>query len=84
MWSVIVFAFAGPNMSTDGWQVQVTAFLDHAASQTRRGLAWLPGWVSALTVLGALVLVIAVCSILAVTLSVNPRSTLAVASTSPP
>lgn len=42
-----VLAFAGPGMSTDGWQVRVSAWLQHVATVTAQGLAWLPGWVFA-------------------------------------
>lgn len=40
----IVIAFTGPNMGTDGWQAQMTAWLGHAAAVVRHALAWLPGW----------------------------------------
>lgn len=42
-----VLAFAGPGMSTDGWQVRVSAWLQHIATLTAQGLDWLPGWVFA-------------------------------------
>ena len=42
-----VLAFAGPGMSTDGWQVRVSAWLQHVVTVTAQGLAWLPGWVFA-------------------------------------
>ena len=51
----VVFAFTGPNMGTDGWQVRVTAFFDHASAVLRRNLGWLPGWASALLIFAALV-----------------------------
>lgn len=44
---VWVLAFAGPGMSTDGWQVRVGAWLQHAATVTAQALDWLPGWVVA-------------------------------------
>lgn len=49
-----VLAFRGPGMSSDGWQIRVTADLQHWVSVLRSNLEWLPGWVSALLVLGLL------------------------------
>jgi cytochrome c biogenesis protein CcdA len=40
----IVIAFTGPNMGTNGWQAQLTAWLGHVAAVLRNALAWLPGW----------------------------------------
>ncbi|MGI8720914.1 MAG: cytochrome c biogenesis CcdA family protein [Geodermatophilaceae bacterium] len=40
-----VLAFAGPGMSTDGWQVRVSAWLQHIATRTAEALEWMPGWV---------------------------------------
>ena len=54
----VVFAFTGPDMGTDGWQVRVTAFLDHASASVRQAFAWLPGWASALLILAALAAVV--------------------------
>jgi cytochrome c biogenesis protein CcdA len=51
----VVIAFTGPNMGTNGWQAQLTAFLGHLAALVRRGLAWLPGWAGLLLVFAALV-----------------------------
>lgn len=42
-----VLAFAGPGMSTDGWQVRVSAWLQHVVTVSAQGLDWLPGWVFA-------------------------------------
>ncbi|APX00512.1 cytochrome c biogenesis CcdA family protein [Arthrobacter sp. QXT-31] len=54
----IVIAIQGPGMAPDGWQVEVTAALNHAASNIEEFLAFVPGWLSAaavFTVLGVLV-----------------------------
>jgi len=51
----IVIAFTGPNMGTDGWQAQLTAWLGHAAAVVRNALAWLPGWAGLALVFLALV-----------------------------
>jgi len=50
----VVFAVLGPGMGSGGWQDRVTAFLDHAASTVRDGLAWLPGWASTVLVFAIL------------------------------
>ncbi|QJY47842.1 cytochrome c biogenesis CcdA family protein [Pseudonocardia broussonetiae] len=42
-----VLAFAGPGMATDGWQVRVSAWLQHTATGTAQALDWVPGWVFA-------------------------------------
>lgn len=43
----VAFAFTGPNMGSGGWQVRVSAWLQHDASVVTHDLAWLPGWVFA-------------------------------------
>lgn len=43
-----------PDMATDGWQVRVSAYLGHLTALLQRNLTWLPGWVTALLVFGAL------------------------------
>lgn len=48
-----VLAFRGPAMS-GGWQVRLTARLQHWASVLRNALEPIPGWISALVVLGLL------------------------------
>lgn len=50
----IVLAFYRPAMATDGWQVRFTAWLNHVVAVVLRALTFIPGWVSALAVLGAL------------------------------
>ncbi len=40
-------AFTGPGMSTDGWQVRISAWLQHLATLTARALGFIPGWVVA-------------------------------------
>lgn len=52
----IALAPRGPGMANEGWQVETSAALQHAASVTARALSGVPGWVTALLVLGALAL----------------------------
>lgn len=40
-----VLAFTSTAMPTEGWQIRVSAWLQHASSVTVDALAWLPGWV---------------------------------------
>lgn len=47
-------AFRGPGMSSDGWQIRVTAELQHWVAVLRANLDWIPGWVSALIILSLL------------------------------
>jgi cytochrome c biogenesis protein CcdA len=49
----IGLAVRGPSMGS-GWQLRLTAWLDHLGHAVLNGLTWLPGWVSALLVFGAL------------------------------
>jgi cytochrome c biogenesis protein CcdA len=49
-----ILALRGPGMATDGWQVEVTASLGHIAVVIQRFLAFIPGWISSIAVLGAL------------------------------
>lgn len=49
-----VLAFRGPAMSSGGWQVRLTARLQHWASVIRHALEPVPGWISATVVLGLL------------------------------
>ena len=51
-------AISGQAMVTSGWQVSVTAWLQHLSTVIMNGLSWLPGWVSAVVILGALALFI--------------------------
>jgi cytochrome c-type biogenesis protein len=39
-----VLAFAGPGMSSDGWQSRVSAWLQHLATISGQALSWVPGW----------------------------------------
>jgi len=39
-----VLAFTGNAMPTEGWQLRVSAWLQHASSVTVDALSWLPGW----------------------------------------
>lgn len=49
-----VLAFTGAAMPTEGWQLRLSAWLQHASSVAVDSLSWLPGWVIAATlVLGA-------------------------------
>ncbi|TFD21510.1 cytochrome c biogenesis CcdA family protein [Cryobacterium sp. TMS1-13-1] len=50
----VVIAVQGPGMATDGWQVEVSAALDHAAANIQQFLGFVPGWVSTLVVFAAL------------------------------
>ncbi|GGO84946.1 hypothetical protein GCM10011584_03720 [Nocardioides phosphati] len=50
----VVIAFRGPSMPTDGWQVRLTAWLNHAASRIEAALGWLPPMVPALAIVAAL------------------------------
>ncbi len=50
----IVFAQRGPAMQLSGWQLQVSAWLGHAAAVVQHQLGWLPGWAGLLLVAGAL------------------------------
>jgi len=48
-----VLAFTGSAMPTEGWQIRVSAWLQHASSVTVDALSWLPGWaLAAVLVLG--------------------------------
>ncbi|SBW28738.1 cytochrome c biogenesis protein transmembrane region [Candidatus Protofrankia californiensis] len=47
-------AIRGPAMPTDGWQVRLTAWLDHTSTILLRALSWIPGWLSAPAVFAAL------------------------------
>lgn len=51
----IILALRGPGMATDGWQVEVTAALGHAAVVIQKFLAFIPGWIFSITIFGALV-----------------------------
>ena len=53
-----VLAFAGPGMSTDGWQVRVSAWLQHIATTTAQGLNWLPGWAFATVLIAGFALLL--------------------------
>ncbi|MCU6481803.1 cytochrome c biogenesis CcdA family protein [Arthrobacter sp. A2-55] len=46
-------AALGPGMGLQGWQLELTAWLQHTASVTASALAWLPGWALALALLAA-------------------------------
>lgn len=50
----IGLALRGPAMATSGWQVRLTAWLNHTASVVRRSLDWIPGWILTALVLGSL------------------------------
>ena len=47
----IVSAVRGPGMGNTGWQVHLTARINHIASQIERQLAVLPGWLATVAVL---------------------------------
>lgn len=50
----IVLAIRGPGMATNGWQVEVTAALGHAAAVIQRFLSFAPGWIFTVAVFGTL------------------------------
>jgi cytochrome c biogenesis protein CcdA len=50
----VLLALRGPGMATDGWQIEITAALGHAALLIQRSLTFIPGWISSIAVLGAL------------------------------
>lgn len=53
-----VLAFAGPGMSTDGWQVRVSAWLQHVATVAAGALGWVPGWVFAVVLVAGFAVVL--------------------------
>lgn len=50
----VVIAVQGPGMAPDGWQVEVTAFLNHTAATILKFLSFIPGWVFTVIVFTAL------------------------------
>lgn len=50
----VVIAIQGPGMAPDGWQVEITAALSHAASNIEQFLGFVPGWLSAAAVFALL------------------------------
>lgn len=50
----IILAIRGPGMATDGWQIEVTAALGHAAVIVQRFLSFAPGWIYSIVVFAAL------------------------------
>lgn len=50
----VVLAFRPPQPPTDGWQVRLSAWLNHQVSVLLDAFALVPGWVGTLVVLGAL------------------------------
>ncbi|TFC35148.1 hypothetical protein E3O28_10480 [Cryobacterium sp. TMT2-14] len=50
----VVLAVQGPGMAPDGWQVELAAALGHWAAVIQQFLAFIPGWISTLTVFSAL------------------------------
>jgi len=53
---VTVLAFTGPAMPSRGWQVTLSARLQHYAHNVTSALSWVPGWVMALALVGVLIL----------------------------
>jgi hypothetical protein len=53
----IALAARGPSMGS-GWQLRLAAWIDHLSHILLNGLTWLPGWVGALLVFGALAAVV--------------------------
>ncbi|WEO76005.1 cytochrome c biogenesis protein CcdA [Cryobacterium sp. SO2] len=50
----MIIAVRGIGMASDGWQVRVTAWLNHAAVVIQQSIGFIPGWLSALVVFAAL------------------------------
>ena len=46
----VVLALNGPNMQLSGWQLSMSAWLQHVAAVIVHRLNWLPGWVATLLV----------------------------------
>jgi cytochrome c-type biogenesis protein len=55
-----LLAVSGNAMDTADWQVRAGAWLQHVAAVVLDALSWLPGWVGALLVFGALALIVTV------------------------
>lgn len=54
----LVLAVTGTGMSSTGWQLRISADIQHAASWVTRQLSWLPGWTVVVLLLAvALVLI---------------------------
>jgi len=53
-----VLAITGPSMPTSGWQVTLTARLNHAASVVGKALSWLPGWVVTAVIVAAVAVLV--------------------------
>ncbi|MCZ2404444.1 cytochrome c biogenesis protein CcdA [Paenarthrobacter sp. Z7-10] len=54
----VVIAVQEPGMAPDGWQVEVTAALNHAAAGIQQFLAFVPGWISGPAVFAVLALLL--------------------------
>ncbi|ASU81829.1 cytochrome c biogenesis protein CcdA [Nocardiopsis gilva YIM 90087] len=54
----LVSAVKGPGVPNDGWQVRVSAWLQHVAAQVTDALSWLPGVAFALVLLAAAIFVV--------------------------
>ncbi|TFC00148.1 hypothetical protein E3O42_12665 [Cryobacterium adonitolivorans] len=50
----MIIAVRGIGMAPDGWQVRVTAWLNHAAVVIQQSVGFIPGWLSALVVFAGL------------------------------
>jgi hypothetical protein len=53
-----VIAFTGPGMSTEGWQTRLSAWLQHSATVLAAGLSWVPGWMVAIALIVAAVVLV--------------------------
>jgi cytochrome c-type biogenesis protein len=49
-----LLAFAGPGMSSDGWQIRFSAWLQHASTVLADTLGWVPGWAVATVLVAGL------------------------------
>lgn len=54
----MIIAVRGIGMAPDGWQVQVTAWLNHAAVVIQQSIGFIPGWLSTLIVFAALAVLV--------------------------
>ncbi|WEO76059.1 cytochrome c biogenesis protein CcdA [Cryobacterium sp. SO2] len=54
----MIIAVRGIGMAPDGWQVRVTAWLNHSAVVIQQSIGFIPGWLSALVVFAALAMLV--------------------------
>jgi cytochrome c-type biogenesis protein len=54
----IALAFSRHEMSSGGWQIELSAWLQHISSVTSQSLSWFPGWAVVVVFSGGLVVVL--------------------------